>query len=187
MNDEVTAYIGLGANLDDRLATLREAVRRLASLGEVTGVSSLYETAPVGYQAQPSFLNAVVELRTALDTPRLIESLLGIEASLGRTRSFRNAPRTLDLDLLLLGDAVVVSEVAHVPHPRLQERAFVLIPLAELAPDVIHPVLGRTMRQLTSALDASGGVERIAGPSWAIPPASAAGTIGDRSGNPALG
>jgi 2-amino-4-hydroxy-6-hydroxymethyldihydropteridine diphosphokinase len=94
--------VSLGANLGDRLGTLREAVHLLGNLGAVTGVSSLYETDPVGYQAQPAFLNAVVALQTPLGAPALVRALLDIEASLGRTRSFRNAPRTLDLDLLLL-------------------------------------------------------------------------------------
>lgn len=185
MTHSATAYIGLGANLGDRLATLREAVRRLGDVGIVTGVSSLYETAPVGYAAQPAFLNAVVELQTTLDAERLVQAILLIEASLGRTRSFRNAPRTLDLDLLLLGDAMVARDGAHVPHPRLQERAFVLAPLAEIAADCVHPVLDRTIQDLYSALESTGGVERVAGPEWATPPASDAGKAAGHSGNPA--
>lgn len=187
MSNHVTAYVGLGANLGDRLATLREAVHRLGDLGKVTGVSSLYETAPVGYAAQPAFLNAVVELQTALEATSLIQSLLDIEASLGRARSFRNAPRTIDLDLLLLGDAVVATDEAFVPHPRLQERAFVLTPLVELAPDAMHPVLGKSMRQLHEALASRVGVERITGPAWATLPASDAGRVADHSGNLASG
>jgi 2-amino-4-hydroxy-6-hydroxymethyldihydropteridine diphosphokinase len=182
-----TAYIGIGANLGDRIATLRTAVQRLGDLGEVTRVSSLYETAPVGYEAQPAFLNAVVELRTTLDAKRLIHALLDIEASLGRTRSFRNAPRTLDLDLLLLDDTVVATDDAQVPHPRLQERAFVLTPLVEIAPDTAHPVLRRTVAQLYDALDSRDGVERVAGPAWATLPAGGAGTTAGHSGNPASG
>ena len=187
MSDATTAYVSLGANLGDRLATLREAVRCLGDLGKVTGVSSLYETDPVGYEEQPAFLNAVVALHTALDASSLVRALLSIEASLGRTRSFRNAPRTLDLDLLLLGDAVVATDDVHVPHPRLQERAFVLAPLVELAPYARHPVLSRTVRQLYDALDSHEGVVRVAGPAWVIPPAGGAERAADRSGNPASG
>lgn len=185
VNGSRTAYIGLGANLGDRLATLREAVRRLGDLGAVTGVSSLYETAPVGYVEQPSFLNAVVELQATLDAPSLVEALLVIEADLGRTRSFRNAPRTLDLDLLLLGDLVVVTNDAHVPHSRLHERSFVVTPLAELAPDATHPVMRRTTRELFNALESSDGVDLVDGPEWVNLPANDADIAEDRSGNPA--
>jgi 2-amino-4-hydroxy-6-hydroxymethyldihydropteridine diphosphokinase len=187
VSEAVTAYIGLGANLGDRAATLREAVHRLGELGTVTGVSSLYETDPVGYQEQPSFLNAVVALQTTLDASSLIRALLAAEASLGRTRSFRNAPRTLDLDLLLLGDTVVATDDVQVPHPRLHERAFVLAPLAELAPDAMHPVLHRSMRQLYDALDSRDGVAQVAGPGWVTLPADGAGRAAGHSGNPASG
>lgn len=187
MTDATPAYVSLGANLGDRLATLREAVRRLGDLGTVTGVSSLFETDPVGYQEQPAFLNAVVALHTPLDASSLVRALLGIEASLGRTRSFRNAPRTLDLDLLLLGDTAIAADDVQVPHPRLQERAFVLAPLVELAPDARHPVLNRTVRQLDDALDTHEGVVRVAGPEWVTPPAGGAERAADRSGNPASG
>lgn len=182
-----TAYIGLGANLGDRLATLREAVHRLGDLGAVTRASALYETDPVGYQEQPAFFNAVVELHTTLDAARLIQSLLAIEADLGRTRSFRNAPRTLDLDLLLLGDTVIATDEAYVPHPRLQERAFVLAPLSEIAPDIVHPGLGRTMRQLDAALESHDGVTQVSGPEWVSLPAGDAGIAADHSGNPGSG
>ena len=187
VNDARTAYIGLGANLGDRLATMREAVCRLGDLGLVTGVSSLYETAPVGYAAQPPFLNAVVELQTPLDASPLIQELLGIEARLGRTRSFPNAPRTLDLDLLLLGDVVVENDNAIVPHPRLQDRLFVLAPLANLAPDVVHPVLRKTMKELFDSLQWSDSVVLVDGPQWVNPQAGGAETIEGRSGNPASG
>jgi 7,8-dihydro-6-hydroxymethylpterin-pyrophosphokinase len=115
-----------------------------------------------------------VALQTTLDASSLIRALLDIEAELGRTRSFRNAPRTLDLDLLLLGDTVIETEDVQAPHPRLQERAFVLTPLAELAPDIVHPVLGQTTRQLREALDSREGVTLVAGPEWVTQPADGA-------------
>nr|MBA3450959.1 2-amino-4-hydroxy-6-hydroxymethyldihydropteridine diphosphokinase [Chloroflexia bacterium] len=102
-----TAAIGLGANLGDRIRTLREAVRRLAALGHICAVSSLYETEPVGFREQPSFLNAVIRLETTHRSGDILRELLTIEADLGRERTFRNAPRTLDLDLLLLDDIVL--------------------------------------------------------------------------------
>jgi 2-amino-4-hydroxy-6-hydroxymethyldihydropteridine diphosphokinase len=187
LSKAITAYVGLGANLGDRLSTLRDAVHRLGDMGTVTGVSSLYETDPVGYQEQPPFLNAVVALRTTLDASSLVKALLGIEADLGRTRSFRNAPRTLDLDLLLLGDTVVATDEVQAPHPRLQDRAFVLAPLAELAPDAIHPLLHRTARQLYDALDSHDGIVRVAGPEWVTQPADGARKAAGHSGNPASG
>ena len=165
-----TAYIGLGSNLGDRMATLRTAVQRLESLGRLSGVSSLYETVPVGYLEQPAFLNAVVALNTDLAPVDLLQALLGIERDLGRTRSFRNAPRTIDLDLLLVDDVTLETTEMTLPHPRLHERAFALVPLAELAPEMVHPVSGQTMRQLLSALPDRGGVEIHAPAGWESAP-----------------
>jgi 2-amino-4-hydroxy-6-hydroxymethyldihydropteridine diphosphokinase len=161
-----TAYIGLGANLGDRLATLREAVRSLGKLGRITAVSSLYETEPVGYLDQPPFLNAVVALETSLASLELMGALLAIEHDMGRTREFKNAPRTLDLDLLLMDDLVLVTPDLTLPHPRLHERAFVLVPLVELAPTLVHPVLGPSLAELRAALPSSEGVTPWAAPGW---------------------
>ena len=133
------AYVALGANLGDRLATLRAAVERLREAGTVEAVSPVYETDPVGYADQPPFLNAVARLRTEAEPAALLARLLSIEADLGRVRSFPNAPRTLDLDLLMHGAARIEDERLILPHPRLHERAFVLAPLAELAPTLEIP------------------------------------------------
>lgn len=136
-------FVGLGANLGDprqAIAEARAAIAALPGTHEVAA-SSLWCSAPVDASG-PDFLNAVVELRTALEPQALLDALLAIEREHGRLRPYRNAPRTLDLDLLLYGERVLEEPGLHVPHPRLHLRAFVLDPLAELAPGLAHPVLG---------------------------------------------
>lgn len=165
-----TAYIGLGSNLGDRMATLRTAVLRLETLGRIAGISSLYETEPIGYLEQPPFLNAVVALDTELAPGELLSALLRIERDLGRKRSFPNAPRTLDLDLLLVDDLVLDIPELTLPHPRLHERAFVLVPLAELAPEMVHPGSGQTVRDLVRPLRLAAGVEVYAPAGWESAP-----------------
>ncbi len=131
------AVLGLGANLGDPLAALRTAVDALGLLPHtaVTAVSSVYQTAPVGYADQPDFYNIVVTVETALTPHALLGGCLGIEAALGRVRTFRNAPRVVDIDLLLYEGYTEETEELTVPHPRMMERAFVLVPLAELFPE----------------------------------------------------
>ena len=141
----ITAYIGLGANLDDPAAQVELAMDELARLPQsrLAARSSLYASAPVGYAEQPDFINAVAALETALSPRALLEAMLGIEHHHHRNRTFRNAPRTLDLDLLLYGEAHFHEENLTLPHPRMHERAFVLLPLLEIAPDLAIPGHGR--------------------------------------------
>ncbi|NOT34499.1 MAG: 2-amino-4-hydroxy-6-hydroxymethyldihydropteridine diphosphokinase [Candidatus Eisenbacteria bacterium] len=143
------AYVGLGANLGDREAQLRAAIEALAALPDtrVIRVSSLYDTEPVGEVEQPNFLNGVAHLDTGLTARQLLWNLMLIEKRLGRVRSVRWGPRTIDLDLLLYGDLVLEESDLQLPHPEMLRRAFVLAPLVELDPTLTHPVTGETVTE----------------------------------------
>jgi 2-amino-4-hydroxy-6-hydroxymethyldihydropteridine diphosphokinase len=153
-----TAYIALGANLPSPAGnprqTLDAAIHQLAEIGHLRAKSSYYETAPVGYADQPMFLNAAIALETPLDPQSLLDHLLEIERGFGRDRShgIANGPRTLDLDILLYGDRIIGTQSLQVPHPGMAQRPFVLIPMAEIAPELIHPRLHKTMSQLLKEL-----------------------------------
>jgi len=146
------AFVGLGANLGDPRAQVLEALRALDAIPgtKVTARSSLYRSAPVGGEPQPDYVNAVARLETALSAPALLAELHAIEHRHGRERSARNAPRTLDLDLLLFGAERIDAPALGVPHPRMHERAFVLAPLAEIAPDADVPGRGRARALLAA-------------------------------------
>lgn len=155
----VLAYIGIGGNLGDAALTVRQAIERLQPLGGLR-CSSLYRSAPVDAQG-PDFINAVVELQTALSPMELLATLQAIELDFGRQRPYRNAPRTLDLDLLLHGDAHMDTQALTLPHPRLHQRAFVLLPLLELAPELQAPGLGLLADHLPAIADQA--IERLPG------------------------
>ena len=152
------AAIALGSNLNsefgDREANLEEAVQRIGGLGEVRAVSSFYDTKPVGFLEQPRFLNGALVLETELEPVELMRELLGVERAMGRERegAIAKGPRVIDLDLLLYGDVVMSTEELTLPHPEMQARRFVLEPLAEIAPEWIHPVLGVTVGTMLKRL-----------------------------------
>jgi 2-amino-4-hydroxy-6-hydroxymethyldihydropteridine diphosphokinase len=149
-------YIALGTNLGNRLANLREAIESMPPEVIVLAESNVYETPPWGYVDQPAFLNMVVKAETELEPEPLLEYLKQIEVELGREQNFRWGPRLIDLDILFYDDLVLDSPPLVVPHPRLQERAFVLVPLAEVAPEMLHPNLKRRISDLLSDVEVQG-------------------------------
>lgn len=157
-------YIALGSNLGDRELNLLRAVAEIGKLpsGKVTALSPFYETSPVGVIDQPPFINAVLRLTTGLAPHDLLERLQHIETAIfSRKRTIFSGARTMDLDLLLYGDEVINDETLTVPHPRMAERRFVLQPLGDIAPDLLHPVLGRSIADLLDALRSEETVVKI--------------------------
>ncbi|OGO11952.1 MAG: 2-amino-4-hydroxy-6-hydroxymethyldihydropteridine diphosphokinase [Chloroflexi bacterium RBG_16_47_49] len=148
-------YLSLGSNLGDRLANLRTAISLLPPKIQTQAHSSVYETEPWGYSDQPAFLNLVTKANTPLDPFDLLTFLKEIEVSIGRQETFRFGPRLIDLDILFYDDLVLDTPKLTIPHPRIAQRAFVLVPLAEIAPDLLLPGLGKTIQQLKSTMDAS--------------------------------
>jgi 2-amino-4-hydroxy-6-hydroxymethyldihydropteridine diphosphokinase len=150
-----TVYLGLGANLGDRQAMLRTAREQLAAAVTIVRCSSLYETPPWGVTDQPPFINAVCHGQTALSAVELLAFLKDLERNLGRTAATRWGPRLIDIDILLYDDLVLATPTLTIPHQHLHERAFVLIPLREIAPDILHPVLGVSVAALAETLSDS--------------------------------
>ena len=157
-NESVVVYLGLGSNMGNRQDNLDEAFDFLSQRLRVKKVSSVYDTEPVGNIEQPRFLNLVCQVYTRLAPTELLTLAKGIEDKLGRALSKSNAPRPIDIDILFYGDQVIETPELVIPHPRLAERAFVLIPLAEIAPDLRHPVSGKTIKELLRGVTERQGV-----------------------------
>jgi 2-amino-4-hydroxy-6-hydroxymethyldihydropteridine diphosphokinase len=151
-----TTYLGLGSNLGDRAQNLSAAVKALRPEVSVIKESAVYETPPWGVEDQPGFLNMAVMAETDLDPDALRQHVKRVEAVIGRTPSYRWGPRIIDIDILLYDDRVVDTPSLVIPHPQMHKRPFVLVPLASIAPEAIHPLLGYTMRDLLQQVDTTG-------------------------------
>lgn len=160
---ENRVFLSLGSNIGDRGANLREALARLRKIFKVRAVSSIYETAPIEFTAQPDFYNLVVSIETEKTAEEVLQEILRAEQAMGRVRLQDKGPRTIDIDILLFGDQVVDSEHLTVPHPAMHQRLFVLAPLAEIAPEVKHPILHKSARQLLEGFTGNQGIRRLAG------------------------
>jgi len=156
-------YLCLGTNMGDRAENLATAREKLGMHVEILAWSPIYETAPWGYLDQPDFLNQVIKGKTHLEPMDLLCFLKSIENTMGRLPTFRNGPRPMDIDILFYDDLILNEGKLVLPHPRIDERAFVLVPMADIAPDLVHPVLEKTISELLAAVDTSGVHKFIVG------------------------
>ena len=159
--NSVEVYLGLGSNMGNRQENLEKALDFLSQRLRVAGVSSMYDTEPVGNVNQPRFLNLACRVHTRLEPAALLALAKGIESKMGRAFGKANAPRPIDIDILIYGDRVMETPELTIPHPRLEERAFVLIPLLEVAPDLRHPVSDMHIRDLAARVGGREGVKKI--------------------------
>ena len=157
--DSHTVFLALGSNLGDRQENLRQAVTALSPQLDVKAKSQIYETDPWGYEDQPKFLNMAVKGLTYLEPEPLLKHLKRLEIALGRQVTFPNGPRSIDIDILFFDDLVLNTPILSLPHPRLHERGFVLLPMMDLAPDLVHPVLKKSIRDLTASCSLDGIVQ----------------------------
>jgi 2-amino-4-hydroxy-6-hydroxymethyldihydropteridine diphosphokinase len=160
-NEPTRVYLSLGSNVGDRAVQLGDAVTRLRAVGRIVAESSVYETEPVEFTEQPWFLNCAVALETSKTPQQLMSAILKIEEDMGRKRMQKKGPRTIDIDILLFGDTIIKSKELTIPHPAMHQRHFVLEPLAEIAPEVTHPALKKTIRELRDALAKGQQVRRL--------------------------
>jgi 2-amino-4-hydroxy-6-hydroxymethyldihydropteridine diphosphokinase len=160
---EHIAYIGIGSNLGDKLCQCEKAISEILKIDrhKLLARSSLFKTQPIGYTPQDWFVNGVIKIETDLEAPELLRTLKTIESRLGRTETFRWGPRTIDLDILFFDDIEIHTKELQIPHPRVQNRQFVLVPLAEIDRNLIHPVLKKTIRELLNNSKEDQGVEKL--------------------------
>ena len=154
--DTHTVYLALGSNLGDRHENLRQAVASLSPQIDIKAKSHIYETDPWGYEDQPKFFNMAVRGQTYLEPEPLLKHLKRLEIALGRQTTFANGPRSIDIDILFFDDLILDTPLLTLPHPRLHERGFVLLPLMDLAPDLVHPLLKKSIRELTASSSLDG-------------------------------
>ena len=157
---EHIVYLALGSNLGDRLANLKQAIAALTPQLDVKTKSQVYETLPWGYEDQPKFLNQVVKAKTYLEPEPLLKHLKRLEVALGRQESFPNGPRLIDIDILFYDELILYSPSLVIPHPRLHERAFVLLPLMDLDPELIHPINKKSIREMVADCSLE-GIEKV--------------------------
>ena len=154
--DTHTVYLALGSNLGDRHENMRQAVAALSPQVDIKAKSHIYETDPWGYEDQPKFLNMAVRGLTYLEPEQLLKHLKRLETALGRQMTFANGPRSIDIDILFFDDLILDTPVLTLPHPRLHERGFVLLPLMDIGPDLVHPLLKKSIRELTASSNLDG-------------------------------
>jgi 2-amino-4-hydroxy-6-hydroxymethyldihydropteridine diphosphokinase len=154
--DKHIVYLALGSNLGNREENLKQAIASLSPQMDVKAKSNIYETPPWGYEDQPRFLNQVVKTQTYLQPEQLLKHIKRLEVALGRKATFRNGPREIDIDILMYDDLVLNTSILSLPHPHMHERGFVLLPMMDIAPDLVHPLTGKSVREMLVACNLAG-------------------------------